>query len=225
MARAPQGCQQGLISAKCCLSGEHCSTTSTLIAKKPSPLCVKTAYDHCWAHAHCPEAMQVSGSRDTTIKLWNRDNAQAVATYSAHALPVTGLAALEGQAQICSGSRDCTLRLWDIDSSSEVSCASIPQNVVTFMKAVPGEAAVLQAGEDLHLRLWDTRTLQPASLLPQHSNIPLSCDVSSDGKLVSRSGRITYCKWPVALIAWYACILSCRLHLCRIVLCNKLQWL
>jgi len=38
---------------------------------------------------------------------------------------------------------------------------------------------VLQAGEDLHLRLWDTRTM-----LPQHSNIPLSCDMSLDGKFL-----------------------------------------
>ncbi len=128
--------------------------------------------------------MQVSGSRDTSVKLWNRNSAEAAATYSAHALPVTGIAALEQQGHVCSGSRDCTLRLWDIASSAEVSCTSIPQNVVTFMKAVPGEAVVLQAGEDLHLRLWDSRTMQAVSLLPQHSNIPLSCDVSHDGKIL-----------------------------------------
>ncbi len=40
---------------------------------------------------------------------------------------------------------------------------------------------MLQAGEDLHLRLWDTCTMQAVSLLPQHSNIPLCCDVSHDG--------------------------------------------
>lgn len=74
----------------------------------------------------------------------------------------------------------------DIATSAEVSYSSIPQNVVTDMKAVPGEAAVLQAGEDLQLRLWDTRTMQLAQVLPQHANIPLSCDVSSDGELLKR---------------------------------------
>lgn len=127
--------------------------------------------------------MQVSGSRDTSVKLWDKNVVESASTYSGHTLPVTGIAALEQQGQVCSGSRDCTLRLWDIASSAEVRCTSIPQNVVTFMKAVPGEALVLQAGEDLHLRLWDSRTMQAVSLLPQHLNIPLSCDVSQDGKL------------------------------------------
>ena len=51
------------------------------------------------------------------------------------------------------------------------------------MKAIPEEAAVLQAGEDLQLRLWDSRTMQPVQMLSQHSNIPLCCDVSADGKV------------------------------------------
>lgn len=52
------------------------------------------------------------------------------------------------------------------------------------MSAIPAEPAVLQTGEDLHLRLWDTRTMQAVQMLPQHNNIPLSCDVSPDGEHV-----------------------------------------
>ena len=154
--------------------------------------------------------MQVSGSRDTSVKLWDRNFVESAATYSAHALPVTGIAALEQQGQVCSGSRDCTLRLWDIASSAEVRCISIPQNVVTFMRAVPGEALVLQAGEDLHLRLWDTRTMQAVSLLPQHFHIPLSCDVSHDGKflhnaMLSKVQLVAAPRWTCSVLLSNAC--------------------
>ena len=52
------------------------------------------------------------------------------------------------------------------------------------MSAVPAEPAIVQTGEDLHLRFWDTRTMQAVQMLPQHSNIPLCCDVASDGERV-----------------------------------------
>ena len=52
------------------------------------------------------------------------------------------------------------------------------------MSAVPAEPAIVQTGEDLHLRFWDTRTMQAVQMLPRHSNIPLCCDVASDGERV-----------------------------------------
>lgn len=131
---------------------------------------------------HLVRAMQVSGSRDTSIRLWNRSATEAVAVLSAHTLPVTGLATIDHHNQICSGSRDCTIRLWDAATSANVAYAEASQNLVTFMSAVPAEPAVLQTGEDLSLRLWDTRVMQAVQMLPQHSNIPLCCDVSPDGE-------------------------------------------
>ena len=41
--------------------------------------------------------------------------------------------------------------------------------------------ALIVTGEDLQLRLWDARTMQPAQLLPAHTDIPLCCDCSNDG--------------------------------------------
>lgn len=131
---------------------------------------------------HPVSAMQVSGSRDTSIRLWKRSATEAVAVLSAHTLPVTGLATIDHHNQICSGSRDCAFRLWDAATSANVACAEVSQNLVTFMSAVPTEPAVLQTGEDLSLRLWDTRVMQAVQMLPQHSNIPLCCDVSLDGE-------------------------------------------
>ena len=145
---------------------------------------------HCsWqTNGSCPQAnsvlsaLQVSGSRDTAVRLWNRSATEAVAVLSGHSLPVTGLAPLDHHNQICSGSRDCTLRLWDAAASAQVACTKTSQNLVTFMAAVPAEPAVLQTGEDLCLRLWDMRTMQAVQMVSQHDNIPLCCDVSSDGE-------------------------------------------
>ena len=128
--------------------------------------------------------LQVSGSRDTSVRLWNRSAIEAVGVLSGHILPVTGLAPIDHHNQICSGSRDCTLCLWDAATCAEVASLNISQNLVTFMSAIPAEPTLIQTSEDLHLRLWDTRTMQAVQLLPQHSNIPLCCDVSSDGEHV-----------------------------------------
>lgn len=109
---------------------------------------------HChWQENFTCQVLQVSGSRDTTIRLWKRAASEAVAMFSAHSLPVTGLAPIDHHNQTCSGSRDCTLRLWDVGTGSQVACTALPQNVVTFMKAIPAESAVLQCGEDLQLRV------------------------------------------------------------------------
>ena len=107
-----------------------------------------------------------------------------MAVLSGHSLPVTGLAPIDHHNQFCSGSRDCTLRLWDAATGAEVACSNISQNLVTFMSAIPAEPSIVQAGEDLHLRVWDTRTMQAVQMLPQHSNIPLCCDITSDGEHV-----------------------------------------
>ena len=152
---------------------------STICRSVCSVLLGRCCQDRLTCHS---QSLQVSGSRDTTVRVWSRAASEAVAILSAHTLPVTGLAPLDHHNQICSGSRDCTLRLWDVATRSEVACSTTPQNLVTFMTAVPSEAAVLQTGEDLQLRLRDTRCMQYVQMLTQHNNIPLCCDVSPDGE-------------------------------------------
>lgn len=163
---------------KCFLTIHSLGTTAIGL---PTAMCFAAVPEICQANSVL-SALQVSGSRDTAVRLWNRSATEAVAVLSGHSLPVTGLAPLDHHNQICSGSRDCTLRLWDAAASAQVACTKTSQNLVTFMAAVPAEPAVLQTGEDLCLRLWDMRTMQAVQMLSQHDNIPLCCDVSSDGE-------------------------------------------
>uniref|UniRef100_A0A8C5MPP8 Uncharacterized protein n=1 Tax=Leptobrachium leishanense TaxID=445787 RepID=A0A8C5MPP8_9ANUR len=61
----------------------------------------------------------ISGSRDGSIKIWNRD-AQLKVVYLGHTGPVTALALDVPGMTVFSGSGDSTLRTWDLESHEQV---------------------------------------------------------------------------------------------------------
>ncbi|XRB09573.1 WD repeat-containing protein 31 [Pycnococcus provasolii] len=123
----------------------------------------------------------VTGSRDTTVKVWRAESSDAKATLTGHTLTVNGVAASDSHDWIASGSRDYTVRFWDPEAGRQTAGKKISRNLVTFLRAIPSENAVLQSSEDLQLRVWDVRTCSVTQSLTGHANIPRCCDVSPDG--------------------------------------------
>ena len=58
-----------------------------------------------------------TGSIDTTIKLWNVEKLNCVATLSGHKSHVYGLIELPNKI-LCSGSHDRSIKFWDYESKA-----------------------------------------------------------------------------------------------------------
>ncbi len=57
--------------------------------------------------------MHASGSRDSTVKLWNKNTGELLRTLSGHDYTVTSVA-FDANDILASGSDyDCTIKLWD----------------------------------------------------------------------------------------------------------------
>jgi len=91
-----------------------------------------------------------SGSRDNTIKVWNLDTGECLATLKEHTDYVTSLA-IDGNI-LYSGSMDTTIRVWNIDN---LNCLHVlkghTNNVFSLLSA---HSTLYSASWDKSIRIW-----------------------------------------------------------------------
>jgi len=133
----------------------------------------------------------LSGSRDTTIRLWKFNTPHPIQVYRGHNLSVSGLALID-DTQFVSGSRDTTIKLWDVESSKAIKSVAINRNLVTHIEKFPNENIICQTSEDRTLRFWDSRTLSLIHQTPVRHQILTHCQLSNDEPycLTSSAGTI-----------------------------------
>eukprot|EP00743_Colponemidia_sp_Colp-15_P005050 GILK01005438.1.p1 GENE.GILK01005438.1~~GILK01005438.1.p1 ORF type:complete len:347 (-),score=50.62 GILK01005438.1:209-1249(-) len=137
-------------------------------------------------YSHAGQEVFFTASRDTTIKQWRKTEAEPVETFSGHELTVQGVTASADASLLFSGSRDNTVRLWDVTTAKNISQVNISQNLPTVVRWLPNEHAAVQCSEDLVLRIWDLSggQIKIAQQMSGATNIPLCCDISSDGRYI-----------------------------------------
>jgi len=101
------------------------------ILNKNSAL-IKGAFDHNiyvgLGHSNCVNSVAitpdgkyiVSGSGDSTIKLWDIKSGEEIRTFEGHSQYVNSVAITPDGKHIVSGSDDETIKLWDINSGEEI---------------------------------------------------------------------------------------------------------
>jgi WD40 repeat protein len=120
--------------------------------------CIRTFEGHTGivsAVAVLPDGRAISGSSDSTIRLWDLETGRCLRTLYGHADSVTGVAVLPDGHQAISGSNDKTLRLWDIETGA---CLRVFDGFTTPVNAIvpfpDGHRALLNCG-DHTFQLWD----------------------------------------------------------------------
>ncbi|KAJ1621040.1 WD40-repeat-containing domain protein [Pavlovales sp. CCMP2436] len=126
----------------------------------------------------------VSASRDCTLKLWRRGQAEAVATLAGHTLTVSAVCA-PSDSVVISASRDTSVRSWDVRTGQQVGAARISRNLATFLASCEAEPQlVVQGSEDLRVRVWDLRTMAVATTFEGLQYFALCGSMTADGYYV-----------------------------------------
>ena len=142
------------------LEGPHFRLIWTATRESPSLVRTLTGHQH-WVGAVSitPDGRHaVSGSDDSTLKLWDLATGQPRLTLNGHAGPIYAVAVLRDGQRALSGSSDGTVMLWEIMTGQIRRVLARHEGPVFALAITPDERHVLSASIDDVLRLWDLGT-------------------------------------------------------------------
>ena len=137
----------------------------------------------------------ISGSADTTLKLWNINTGKIIKTFFGHEEPVLSAAFSPDGKMIISGSMDKTLKLWDVESGNIIQTFSGHDNQVASVAFFPNGKKVISGSADTTLKIWDIETGRFLKNLRGHLDTVTCVAFSSQGKIISGSADGTLKLW------------------------------
>ena len=139
----------------------------------------------------------VSGSHDTTVRVWDTKRRDCKKVLLGHTLSVMSVAWSPDGKMVASGSYDNTLRIWDVESEE---CKKVMEGGADWVSSVawsPNGKWVVSSG-DTTVRLWDVESGECNKVMEGHTNRVISVAWSPDGKkIVSGSDDKTMRVWDV----------------------------
>jgi len=139
-----------------------------------------------------------SGSRDTTLKLWDVTSGRELRTLNGHSGSVESVAFSPDGRILASGSRDTTLKLWDVASGRLLRTLSTQSHGVSSVAFSPDGRIVASGEFGDAIKVWDVATGRELHTLSGHSSSVNSVAFSPDGRIVASGSRDTTLKlWDV----------------------------
>jgi WD40 repeat protein len=147
----------------------------------------------------------VSGSDDTSVRIWDLERGEAVGVLSGHNGVVATLVVVElqGRTVIVSGSYDSTIRLWDLERGEAVGFPLIaPSGVVSLGVAeLQGRTVIVAGCYDQSIRIWDWERGETVGPPLTGHEVPTSSLVVAERQgrtvIVSRSYESTIRLWDL----------------------------
>ena len=131
----------------------------------------------------------LSGSSDSSVKLWSATERKLVAEFAGHKGGITCLAVGPGDQVFVSGSTDSTLRLWNLEKGSEVALFVGHTERVNCVVITPNGAFCISGSADSSLILWSLTDLCQVSTLTGHSDWIDCLVISADGRYCASGSR------------------------------------
>src|SRR5262249_48373120 len=134
----------------------------------------------------------ISGSLDTTIKLWDLETGRVLKPFEGHTALIRGVAGSPDGRRIASAGGDLTVRLWDVESGGRLYISPRISPVVMSVVFSPGDGRYLAAGSfGPGARLWDVTPLprepRQITLQGQPDSVAHSVSFSPDGRYLAAS--------------------------------------
>lgn len=144
----------------------------------------------------------VSGSYDSTIKLWNLKNRQLLHTLTGHEDAVRTLAVSPDGKILASGSDDLTIKLWDLKTQKLLHTLRGHSQKIHSLIISPDGQTLVSASSDRTIKLWNLETGQLLRTLTGHSGSVCTVLISPDGKTLVSTVDRTQANTDNAIMVW-----------------------
>ena len=154
----------------------------------------------------------VTGSSDSTIKIWDLASLELKSTITGHIMGVRALVVSKKFPYLFSGSEDKTLRCWDLEKLNAVEGCQIKNfhghvGGIYALSLHPQLDVVLSGGRDAVVRIWDIRATKEITLLSGHkSDITSIESFDNDPQVVTSSMDGTIRLWDLRKQSTELCI-------------------
>ncbi|HEU0178926.1 MAG TPA: AAA-like domain-containing protein [Blastocatellia bacterium] len=130
-----------------------------------------------------------SGSRDSTIKLWDVGAGREIAVLRGHTRGVKAVVFYDNGSKLASGADDSTVRLWDVGAEREITSLNAHEKGINSIALSSDNRTLATGSEDRTIKLWDMRTLREVGALQGHSGAVRSVAFSPDGRRLVSGGE------------------------------------
>jgi small GTP-binding protein len=141
--------------------------------------------------------LAVSGSGDSTVRVWEVATGRCIATLKGHTGGVVGAAITPDGRLAVSGSHDKTVRVWEVATGRCV--ATLEGHVAVNGVAMAADGGlVISASLDGAMQVWEVATGRCVATLEGHRGAVWGVAITPDGRLaVSGSGDSTVRVWDI----------------------------
>jgi serine/threonine protein kinase/WD40 repeat protein len=130
----------------------------------------------------------VSGSKDTTIRVWDTDRGVETHTLKGHTGSVDCVAISANGKRVISGGNDKTIRIWDAEKGTELFRWAAPSGLVTAV-AMSADGKRAASSGYATVNVWDAEKGVEIMSIPGYTTRVTSVAMSADGnRVVSGSG-------------------------------------
>jgi WD40 repeat protein len=144
----------------------------------------------------------LSGSDDSTVKLWDAPAGRLLRTFEGHSGPVYSVAFAPSGTRLASGSRDTMVKLWDASTGGLLFTFAGHSDRVNSVAFSTDGARLLSGSADKTIKLWDVATGQVVRTFTGHSSAVTSVAFSPDGaRVLSGSSDKTMKLWDATTAA------------------------
>jgi small GTP-binding protein len=126
-----------------------------------------------------------SGSRDTTIRLWDTETGKGIRTLEGHTNEVFSVAWAPDRRTLASGSVDQTIRLWDAETRKGIRTLEGHTKPVLSVAWSPDGRTLASGSGDNTIRLWDAETGKGIRTLGGHTDAVFSVAWAPDGRTLA----------------------------------------
>jgi len=124
----------------------------------------------------------VSGSTDTTVRVWDLDSGACAAVLEGHKGAVWGVAISADGRRAVSGSWDKTVRVWNLDSGACAAALEGHGEHVNCVAVTADGRRAVSGSWDKTVRVWDLDSGACAAALEGHKDGVMGVAVTSDGR-------------------------------------------